>query len=277
VPAPFTEVLVPLDGSPTSERALVPALELVGRTGAPLRILTRVLPGEEDGSVRYLADLADRYPAAAAVEREIVSGTTIPDAIAGGLAPGSLVCMSSHGRGGLARAVIGSVAEDLLRRLDRPTLVIGPQVDVDAGVSGRIVACVDGSDASERTLPPAQRWSEALGLPLWLVEVCDPDGEPPGPEARGDVAEGGYVAGLAQRVGAEGWDVLHDRDAAAALTDMAGSARPPTAMLVMATHGRTGWDRMRLGSVTTAAIRSSGVPVLVVPADPGADESVAGD
>jgi nucleotide-binding universal stress UspA family protein len=48
-------------------------------------------------------------------------------------------------------------------------------------------------------------------------------------------------------------------------------------MLVMATHGRTGWDRMRLGSVTTAAIRSSGVPVLVVPADPGADESVAGD
>ena len=55
----------------------------------------------------------------------------------------------------------------------------------------------------------------------------------------------------------------HGRRAAvvAALADMAGSSSPPTAMLVMATHGRTGWDRLRLGSVTTATIRSATVPV----------------
>ncbi|MBN2623453.1 MAG: universal stress protein, partial [Acidimicrobiales bacterium] len=74
------------------------------------------------------------------------------------------------------------------------------------------------------------------------------------------------------------WDVLHERDAAAALSDMAESSSPPTALLVMATHGRTGWDRLRLGSVTTAAIRSAAVPVLVVPAAPeGADEGADGD
>jgi nucleotide-binding universal stress UspA family protein len=41
-PPPFTDVLVPLDGSPAAERALGPALELVTRTGVPLRLLRRV-------------------------------------------------------------------------------------------------------------------------------------------------------------------------------------------------------------------------------------------
>lgn len=277
MPAPFTEVLVPLDGSPAAERALVPALELVARTGVPLRILTRVLPGEEESSARYLVELADRHAAATDVESEIVSREAIPDAILDGLAPGSLVCMSSHGRGGLARAVMGSVAEALLRRLDRPALVIGPHVVDEVGFTGRIVACLDGSDAAERTLAPAQQWSQALGLPLWLMEVRDPDVVPPAYTATGDVTEGGYLAGLAHGLGVEGWDVLHERDAAAALSDMAESSSPPTALLVMATHGRTGWDRLRLGSVTTAAIRSAAVPVLVVPAAPEGADGAAGD
>ena len=36
----------------------------------------------------------------------------------------------------------------------------------------------------------------------------------------------------------------------------------------MATHGRTGWDRLRLGSVTTATVHNATVPVLVVSAAP---------
>ena len=68
--------------------------------------------------------------------------------------------------------------------------------------------------------------------------------------------------------GVEGWDVL-DRHPADALVDMVASAAERTALLVMATHGRTGWDRLRLGSVTTATVHGSAVPVLVVPAVPG--------
>jgi nucleotide-binding universal stress UspA family protein len=49
---------------------------------------------------------------------------------------------------------------------------------------------------------------------------------------------------------------------------MASSPSPPTALLVMATHGRTGWDRLRLGSVTAATVHAATVPVLVVPAAP---------
>jgi nucleotide-binding universal stress UspA family protein len=89
--------------------------------------------------------------------------------------------------------------------------------------------------------------------------------------AHGDTFEASHVAGLGQRLGGvEGWDVLHAKHPAHALTDLSASPTVPTALLVMATHGRTGWDRLRLGSVTAATVHRAAVPVLVVPAAPAA-------
>jgi nucleotide-binding universal stress UspA family protein len=268
VETPFTDILVPLDGSPAAERALAPALELVRLTGVPLRVLTRALPDEKETLTEYLAGIADRHAAVTDIETQIVDRESISDAIAEGLEPGTLVCMSSHGRGGFARAVMGSVAEALLRTLDQPALVVGPHVVEGAKFAGRIVACIDGSHESERTLEPAKQWAAALGLPLWLIEVGDP-GTPAEWLTNSDTFESAHVAGLAERMGGiEGWDVLHDKHPAHALVDMAASASEPAALLVMATHGRTGWDRLRLGSVTTATVHNATVPVLVVSAAP---------
>jgi nucleotide-binding universal stress UspA family protein len=268
VETPFTEILVPLDGSPAAERALAPALELVRRTGVPLRVLSRALPDEKETLASYLAGIADRHAAVTDIETQLVDRESIPDAITEGLGPSTLLCMSSHGHGGLARAVMGSIAEVLLRTLDRPTLIVGPHVTESVKIAGRIVACIDGSPESERTLEPARRWAAALDLPLWLMEVGEP-GPPPEWITRGDVMESSHVAGLARRLGGvEGWDVLHDKDPAHALAGMATSATEPTALLVMATHGRTGWDRLRLGSVTTGTVHAATVPVLVVSAAP---------
>jgi nucleotide-binding universal stress UspA family protein len=266
---PFTEILVPLDGSPAAERALAPALVLASRTGVPLRLLSRAMPDEKEVLAEYLAGIADRHAAVTDIETDIIDRESIPDAIAEGLEPGTLVCMSSHGRGGLARALMGSVTEALLCTLDRPMLVVGPQVAEDARFDGRVVACIDGSHESERTIEPARQWATALGLPLWLIEVGDP-GVPAEWVTRSDTFESARVAGLACRLGGvEGWDVLHDKHPAHALVDMAASASEPAALLVMATHGRTGWDRLRIGSVTTATVHSATVPVLVVSAPPG--------
>jgi hypothetical protein len=64
-------------------------------------------------------------------------------------------------------------------------------------------------------------------------------------------------------------DILVPLDGSAhALAGLGASDMEPTALLVMATHGRTGWDRLRLGSVTAATIHAATVPVLVVPAPP---------
>jgi nucleotide-binding universal stress UspA family protein len=266
--APFTEVLVPLDGSRASERALGPALELVRRTGVPLRVVSRALAGEGEDRAEYLAGVADRNAAVTDVEAEVVAGDAVPDAILESVAPGTLVCMSSRGHGGLSRAVIGSVAETLLRTIGAPALIVGPHV-VDARLTGRIVACLDGSEPSRRTLGPARRWSRSLGLPLWLVEVHDPSARHVDWVARGDAHEGAHLVDVAMRLGGvAGWEVLHDHDPARALAAVAAAGSEPTALLVTATHGRTGWDRLRLGSVTAATVQRATVPVLVVPCGP---------
>jgi nucleotide-binding universal stress UspA family protein len=268
VEKPFTDILVPLDGSAVAERALAPALELVRRTGVPLRVLSRALPDEKDALAAYLAGVADRHASVTDVETEVVDRESIPDAIVEGLGPGTLVCMSSHGRGGLARVVMGSVAEALLRSLGRPVLMVGPHVSDDVALTGRIVACLDGSPESERTLEPARRWAAALDLPLWLVTVAEPGPPGEGITSR-DPLESNHLASLAGRLGGvDGWGVLHDEVPADALVGVAASAAEPTALLVMATHGRTGWDRLRLGSVTIAAVQGATTPVLVVPAMP---------
>jgi nucleotide-binding universal stress UspA family protein len=266
MPALFSDILVPLDGSPAAERALDPACALARRVGVPLRLLSRILPGEAQERTAYLAGVAGRLAAGADVETRLVDRESIPDAIIDGLGPGTLVCISSHGRGGLVRGVMGSVTEALLRMIDRPSLVIGPHAGRPAPFDGRVVACVDGSPESERAIEPARRWAEALDRPLWLIQVRHPTRSGADLPIR-DVVESGHLAVLARDAGgASGWDVLHAKSPARALADLAASEADPVALLVMATHGHTGWDRLRLGSVTTATVHAAPVPVLVVPA-----------
>lgn len=262
---PFDEIVVPLDGSRTAERALSPALDLVARTGVPLRLVSRALPGEREQLTAYLADVADRHADITDVETVVAERESIPDAIADVAGPGSLICLSSHGHSGPAEVFIGSIASSVLRATAVPALVIGPAVPDPATLGGGpVVACLDGSDLAERTIEPARRWSVGLGLPLWLVQVVTP-GLTLEQDTGGDVLEGAYLAGLAEAVGGvASWDVLHDDDPARALTGL--HAAEPVAVLVVATHGRSGWDRLVLGSVTSSVVRHATVPVLVVPA-----------
>jgi nucleotide-binding universal stress UspA family protein len=274
--APFTEILVPLDGSPAAERALGPAHELARRTGVPLLLLSRVFPDDAGVRMGYLAGLADRLGPDVDVEFEVDDRESIPDAILDGMGPGTLVCMSSHGRGGLVRGVMGSVTEALLRIIDRPTLVVGPHAGEPASLDGRVVACVDGSPASERAIDPARQWAAALDQPLWLVQVAD-IARPAEDVVDGDVVESGHLASLGRRIdGVRAWELLHDKSPARALADLATSEADPVALLVMATHGRTGWDRLHLGSVTTATVHAARVPVLVVPAGEHGDAAEIG-
>ena len=110
-----------------------------------------------------------------------------------------------------------------------------------------MVACLDGSPYSERTLAPAQRWSRAFGLPLWLVQVA-PSEDPTPDETRPDaVPPEHHLDALARSLGGvEGWRVVHDRHPARALAAMAENV--PVAAFVMTTHGRTGWSRVLVGS-----------------------------
>jgi nucleotide-binding universal stress UspA family protein len=93
---PFTDLLVPLDGSPAAERAIPPAVELARRTGVPLRLMRQAYSDDIDDAVVYLATAARRHAAGVDVETQVMDRESVPNAILDARHPGTLVCMSSH-------------------------------------------------------------------------------------------------------------------------------------------------------------------------------------
>jgi nucleotide-binding universal stress UspA family protein len=141
----FTRILVPLDGSPLGERALPYAEELAGVLGASIHIVRVVdlaaferytaygfvpiaseelLHNEEAGTDRYLAkiqgDLTDRgFHAMTERRRGNIAGELVA-----ATRDGDLVVMASHGRGGLTRVFLGSIAEEMMRRSPVPVMLV---------------------------------------------------------------------------------------------------------------------------------------------------------
>ena len=131
-------ILVPLDGSRLAELALEPALEMARDRGAKLVLLraaeahtTVADPTEAQVTVvreaeEYLADVANRLgKTCAAVETTVWYGPPAEAIVeAARYRAADLIVMSSHGRSGLGRLVLGSVAETVLRATPTPILLI---------------------------------------------------------------------------------------------------------------------------------------------------------
>lgn len=133
-------ILVPLDGSPLAEAALEHAVDLA-RGGSSTLVLLRaaeahVLPGMDptDAQVsvvreaeEYLAGVAERLrgQGVTRVETSVWYGPPAESiAEATRVRRADLVAMSSHGRSGVGRLLLGSVAESVLRSTDTPILLI---------------------------------------------------------------------------------------------------------------------------------------------------------
>ena len=146
----FTRIVVPLDGSGLAEQALPQAIELSQATGTPMH-LVRVL------DLSYLAkvagypvhgayvemtafqqalqeehDAAETYLTAKKEELES-QGITVTTALLNGnpsseivaaTQPSDLIVMCTHGRGGLARWFLGSVAEGIVRKSTGPVMLV---------------------------------------------------------------------------------------------------------------------------------------------------------
>jgi nucleotide-binding universal stress UspA family protein len=143
----FQRIVVPLDGSELSERALPEAKRLATLTGARIHLIRIVDFTQIERYGRYSWALeasliepvvseeemeAGDYLAAkvAELEREgflASSGTRRGRAarsLVSALQQGDLVVMASHGRGNITRWLLGSVAEELLRQSPVPVLLV---------------------------------------------------------------------------------------------------------------------------------------------------------
>jgi nucleotide-binding universal stress UspA family protein len=143
----YTRLIVPLDGSKLAESALPEAEKLARLTGAELVLLrvvdyssrdrfgdfgllyeyeamARALEEERELATAYLAGLSARIAAEdLPVSATLVSGIAAK-AIVGMVKPGDAIVMATHGRTGMRRWFIGSVAEDVLRHSPVPVLLV---------------------------------------------------------------------------------------------------------------------------------------------------------
>jgi nucleotide-binding universal stress UspA family protein len=271
-PVELAEVVVALDGSDRAAAAVPVAQQLAEPLHASVTVLAVALPGQDRGALELqVQQTATRIQATATV----IEGDNVPIAILNAVSelPEHVLCMGSHGRGRSA-GVVGSVTAELVARTADPLVVVGPNVPAAHVTTGRLVACVDGSERSESVLPAAASWAAALGLVLSIVTVAEPIPEPmtPGAPYRrshgpAEAAEG-YVGRLVQvwqgrGLDAEG-DVVYDPvSVAGGLADyLAG--RPP-GLVAVATRARSGVARLVLGSVAASIVRVVPAPVLLVP------------
>jgi len=215
----------------------------------------------EAAASRQVVELLDELPYKLEV-RNLMAGTPTPpsellDEFANEVGD-SLVVVGSRGRSGIGAALFGSTTAELVSRPGRTTLVYGPAAEPPTEIS-LVVACVDASEFSELSVDEGARWSIALGVPLWIVQVVPPD-----LPAYVTAFESTYVHNLSRELIGQGgsaveWEVLHSVSPPRAILESFGI--DPATMLVMATHGRVGFKRVLMGSVAAEVVRAARGPI----------------
>lgn len=258
-------LIVPVDGSDASWRAVDVALTLARRADATIDIVEVVADdlGAADAEIR-LADRRSQHDTVGvdATIKVLVTSGSVAAALGEEIEahPEATFVMASHGRGRSA-ALLGSVTEELLHTVYGPVLVVGPHC-APTDFDGPIIVAVDGSTAAESTLPLAAAWGIELRARPWIVEVAEP-----GSGTSGDTAESAYPVRLAHALGRDSghpveFAVLRGSDVHAEIADFADSLH--ASMVVASTHGRTGMARFVIGSTAAAIVRHARCPVLLM-------------
>jgi nucleotide-binding universal stress UspA family protein len=301
--APSRSILVPLDGSAFAEQALPLAVEIAKRTNAILQLalVHHPVPAlamavevpeiestlDHDNREReqsYVAETARRLhtesdiPVSGLVLDGVVADAICQHAEATGV---DLVVSTTHGRGQLSRMWLGSVADQLMRHLTVPVLLIRPQETPPAGEPQpitRITVALDGSPFAEQALELASAFARIFGARLDLVfviepppPIADPSGLmviPPMLDAEQHLHRNAvdYLERVARKLRIDGLTVECEAvdGGNPANTILEQAVRHDAGMIALATHGAGGLERLVVGSVADKVIRGSTVPVLIV-------------
>lgn len=176
-------ILVPLDGSALAEEALEASLTVDAAPAAEL-ILARVVPSavpvladpaylgaydtdaEEAEARGYLEALAATARARGRAV-QVLATTGVPATALVAIAQetgADLIAMATHGRGGLARLVLGSVATGVLQRTHVPLLVVRPTHVRASAAAAPTVTATDSGLTVTVTLTPRELELVRLGL-----------------------------------------------------------------------------------------------------------------
>lgn len=280
-------VLVPLDGSEFALRAMPTARVLAGRFDAPLHTISVAGADDEASRLHTLAAAVLGVDVGDDRARVVVGGEPAEVIVSHAAElQDCLVCMSTHGRGRLSGAVVGSVARAVLQRSRKAIVALGPMADNPVWSPRprnwpeplsvpRIVACVDGSETSEQVVPLAAAWAQALGMMLSILTVVDDAPEPLRPDRQRSeyglgVDPGSYIDGLVKQLEGRVPDVdgVVVRDPIGPASGIRSHLdERPAGLVAVTTHAREGMRRALLGATAASIVHASVAPCVVAPVE----------
>lgn len=194
-----------------------------------------------------------------------------------------LVVMATHGRGGLARAVLGSVADALLHAVRCPLLLTRPHGELpregEAASITHVLVPLDGTAESGVILTHASELAAMTGARCTLLHVSRPEVlkgvvapdalRDPEAAQRREEADEAYLERMAElvraRTSAVSTALIHVRTPTNAIIDYAGTHAVD--LIAMTTHAPRGFERVMLGSTATALLKKTRLPMLLAHSD----------
>jgi nucleotide-binding universal stress UspA family protein len=291
------KILVPLDGSELAQIALPYAEKLAGKLGYQITLI--YVSGSIDDQYHhmhqfYLQKMAEtaRQAAEIHVENLEVKAIKVETAILLGDPAEQivdyadkegvgLIIMSTHGRSGIKRWAMGSVADKVLRATKQPlALIRAKRARPDAperNILSKILVTLDGSKQSEAVIPYIEELASKLKADITLLQVVLPDYNL---STTGEPEYGVYSEKHLESIQALAREYLEN--IAAQLKQRGINAKPEVAlgtaaetiikfadaiaadMVALSTHGRSGVSRWALGSVAERVLRAGDTPLLLV-------------
>ena len=294
-------ILLPRDFSSASDQALRHAVQLARATGAALHVLyasvlhkgpfaatvdSSAETGEKiraqlleapDGS--KVTDITGEIQVETAVVRNIAAGPAILD-YADDHDIDTIV-MGTHGRRGVRRMLLGSVAEEVVRRAECPVLTVRGQEDQDfAGdlTLESILVPIDFSLHSRQALRHARELAANYNARLDLLHVIE-EHLPPAYYVGGVGSIYDIVPDIEEQASQKMMS-FYDETGGPLVEKITYHAEPgqparhiasfaeenDSNLIVMSTHGLTGLEHFLMGSVAEKVVRRAKVPVFSVKA-----------
>jgi nucleotide-binding universal stress UspA family protein len=247
-------IVVPFDGEPEHERAIAIAEDIAAQVGVQVELLSVL----KTGAAAHEAIEVKRVAAHAGQSTRVISSNTVVGSLMNvDHEPDTLICLASSGHTAVTETLGSGITAELLCRLDRPVVVVGPRCD--AALRGEVLAIlIDGSADGERIVPDALDLADQLGLvPRFFRVLRDPESTSGHSSA--------YMEALVARYESDDrpieYQVLADPKPRRALAELVGKAT--VAMVAVASDGLEPRQRLLQRSITHHIIRRAHCPVLV--------------
>jgi len=270
-------ILVPLDGSGLAEASLSVArsVSLAFDAQVTLLTVTQETPHEapqisgpgystNGEQMLYLQQIASQLETSGVNARAMISNGSVSDAIYSAVSvDNDLIVMSTHGRSGFKRLVAGSVASKVIQTSNTPILLLRPTGNWRSRVTGfkHLLVALDGSTYSERVLPYVRLIAQSFASDVTLLTV------PVG------LTSNAYQNQIKHYLDEVAWELREDGVLANVMVTGSGPARTIVSvsqdkkidLIMLATQGRGGFDRLMLGSVAHRVIEYMPCPLFLVP------------